>query len=268
MCRRLLQWTTDKLNNGDKMIEFERYGRGAHKLLGIHGWFGDESTFRSLQLSLDPAEFECVWLAHRGYGKSMAIEGRYDMAEMASDALEVADSLGWKQFSAIGHSMGGKAVQLVAASAPDRVQKLVAVAPVGADPVPLDAQAKELFQNAADSAECRKIIVDYSTANRLSPVWVQAVVAASLARSTRKAFAAYFASWAGDDHAGTVKDMAADMLVLVGALDPVITAAVCEFGFRQRYAKLAIKELPSSGHYPMDEVPLLLGSEVLKHLKA
>lgn len=88
------------------MIEFEQYGNGSHKLIGLHGWFGDENTFKALENSLNPEHFQCVWLAHRGYGKSREIQGSYTMEEMADDALDVARSLGWEKFSVIGHSMG------------------------------------------------------------------------------------------------------------------------------------------------------------------
>ena len=248
------------------MIEFVRYGYGDRKLLGLHGWFGNENTFKPLELSLDPAEFECAWLAHRGYGLSIDVHGRYDMPEMAADALAVADRLGWSRFSVIGHSMGGKAAQLVAAEAPDRLEKLILVAPVSADPVPFDPPTRALFDEAVVSAEGRKAIVDGSTANRLSRSWVNDVVAASLDRTKKEAFAGYLRSWANDDFADAVRDIAVDTLVVTGAQDPMITAAICEHGFATRYRNLAIRELQSSGHYPVDEVPLLLGAEVASHL--
>ena len=250
------------------MIEFAKYGHGEHKILGIHGWFGDETTFKSLELSLDPTEFECVWLAQRGYGLSIDIAGRYDMAEIARDTIAVADYLGWTRFSVVGHSMGGKAAQLVAAWAPDRMRKVIAVSPVSADPVPFDELTKDLFEKATESTHCRKTIVDFSTGNQLSATWVNSVVAASVARTKSEAFAAYFRSWSRDDFSDVIRDMETDTLVLVGAQDPVITADVCEHGFRQRYRKLVIKKLQSSGHYPMDEVPLLFGDEVLRHLRS
>ncbi|OTP76201.1 alpha/beta fold hydrolase [Caballeronia sordidicola] len=250
------------------MIAYEKYGHGEHKIFGIHGWFGDEKTFKSLELSLDPAEFECVWLAHRGYGRSIDLAGRYDMAEMASDAIAVANHLNWSRFSVMGHSMGGKAIQLIAASVPDRVRKLIAVSPVSADPVPFDPATRDLFEKATDSAACRKTIVDFSTSNLLSSAWVDGIVSASVAGTKSEAFGAYMRSWANDDFSNEINDMETDALVLVGAQDPVITASVCEHGFRQRYRQLVIKELQGSGHYPMDEVPLLFGAEVLKHLRS
>lgn len=249
------------------MIEFDRYGNGEHKVLGIHGWFGDENTFKSLESSLDPADFECAWLAHRGYGRSRDIPGRYDMVEMANDAIAVADRLGWSSFSLIGHSMGGKAAQLLAALVPGRVDKLIAVSPVLADPVPFDKPTRELFEQAAESPEHRTAIVQSSVANATSPTWVSRVVENSVTRYEKTAFASYFKSWSEDDFSDVIRDMEVDTLVIVGAQDPVITLSVCEYGFRQRYRHLTVTQLQASGHYPMEEVPLRFGAQVLHHLK-
>ena len=247
------------------MIKYARYGHGERKLIGLHGWYGNETTFKPLEQSLDPAEIECAWLAHRGYGASVDVEGRYDMAEMADDAIAIADELGWPRFSVIGHSMGGKAAQLVAAYAPERVETLILVAPVAADPVPFEPPVRALFEGAADSVDSRRTIIDGSTGNRLSPTWVNDLAAAS-ARTRKDAFAGYFRSWANDDFAQTIKDMAVATLVLAGAQDAVITKDVCEYCFRRRYGDLVIKEVQNSGHYPVDEVPLLVGAEVVAHL--
>ncbi|MFF7163130.1 alpha/beta fold hydrolase [Streptomyces sp. NPDC008086] len=54
----------------------------------------------------------------RGYGEAMDTPGTYTMEEVAADALAVADDLGWNTFSVIGHSMGGKAAQLMLLDAP------------------------------------------------------------------------------------------------------------------------------------------------------
>lgn len=250
----------------EQMIELVNYGHGAKKLIGLHGWFGDETTFSPLESSLDPDLFECAWLAHRGYGRSLGIPGRYDMREMAQDTIDVADRLGWSTFSLIGHSMGGKAVQVVAAEAPARVEQIIGLAPVGAGPVPMDPMTRELFARAVEERQARFAIVDYSTANRLSPAWVESLVSGSFERSTKQAFAAYFHSWADDDLSSVIVDSDSDVLVLVGADDPVITSSFCEAGFADRYSRLSIKQLNNSGHYPADELPLVCGAEVARFL--
>lgn len=249
------------------MVNFGRYGHGAHKVLGLHGWFGDADTFSALEQSLDPDHFECAWLAHRGYGRSSHITGRYDMHEMAEDALAVADRLEWPRFSIIGHSMGGKAAQLLAAGNNKRVRTLTCISSVSADPVPFDADTRALFERATEDEDVRRLIIGISVANRLSPIWVERLAALSVARSRRDAFAAYFKSWADEDLSSTIDRLEVPTLVLVGAHDPIITASYSEAGFGQRFSVLTVKTLENSGHYAMDEVPLALGAELLAHLQ-
>lgn len=248
------------------MVEFEEFGSGPKKVIGLHGWFGDESCFKALQLSLDPAEHHCVWLAHRGYGRSRSITGKYSMEEMADDAIEVARSLGWTHFGVIGHSMGGKAAQVVAAKVPDRVRKLIAVTPVPAGPVPFDAATRALFEAATHEAGSRRMVIDVSTGSRLSPVWVDKMVRESMAQSTAEVSAAYLRSWAGDDLSGLVRGCPVETLVLAGMHDPTITPQLCELAIGGLFAHATIEALPNSGHYPMDEIPLALGVMVSRFL--
>jgi pimeloyl-ACP methyl ester carboxylesterase len=53
-----------------------------------------------------------------------------------------------------------------------------------------------------------------------------------------------------------------ETLVLAGAEDPTITLAFCEDGFRPHFTNLVIESIPNSGHYPMDETPLIFGARV------
>ena len=43
--------------------------------------------------------------------------------EIATDALALADELGFASFSLIGHSMGGMAIERIAALAPERAAR-------------------------------------------------------------------------------------------------------------------------------------------------
>jgi len=244
------------------VIEYAEYGTGPTKLIGLHGWFGDETCFKPLELSLDPKKFHCVWLAHRGYGKSKSIEGEYTMEEMADDALAITSHLGWDKYAVIGHSMGGKAAQIVAAREPARVRKLVAVTPVQATSVSFDASTRDLFEAASRDAASRRTVINFSTGGRLSSVWVERLAADSIARSSERASASYLHSWLDDDFTGVIRGSNIPTVVFVGANDAAITVKSCQQAFAGLFSDITIEELQNSGHYPMEEVPLALGARV------
>jgi pimeloyl-ACP methyl ester carboxylesterase len=60
----------------------------------------------------------CVAVDQRGWGESIATDGRYDLAAMAGDVQGVVAALCLQRYVLVGHSMGGKVVQIVAASRP------------------------------------------------------------------------------------------------------------------------------------------------------
>ena len=142
------------------------------------------------------------------------------MAEIARDTLDLADALGWPRFALVGHSMGGKAIQRVLVAAPERVEKLVGLNPVPASGVPFDEQGWALFSGAADNPANRRAIIDFSTGNRLTSVWLDQMVATSLANSTRDAFADYLEAWAHGDFHHQVQGKPLPVQVIVGAHDP------------------------------------------------
>src|SRR5687767_11641885 len=61
---------------------------------------------------------------NRGIGGSTIRDGRLTIDDMASDALAVADALGFDRFHLGGHSMGGVIAQAVALRAPQRILSL------------------------------------------------------------------------------------------------------------------------------------------------
>lgn len=63
---------------------------------------------------------------HRGHGRTQGT-GHVDVADLAGDLLELADSLGLDRFSVVGCSLGGAVAQWLGANAPDRIDRLVLV---------------------------------------------------------------------------------------------------------------------------------------------
>jgi pimeloyl-ACP methyl ester carboxylesterase len=243
-----------------------RLGNGPRRVIALHGWFGDHRAFAPVWPYLDLASFSYAFMDYRGYGGARSLSGQHTMDEIARDTLDLADALGWQRFSLVGHSMGGKAIQRVLVEAPDRVEKLVGINPVPASGVPLDEQGWALFSGAADNPDNRRVIIDFSTGNRLTSVWLDQMVATSLATSTRDAFADYLEAWAHGDFHERVVGKPVPVQVIVGAHDAALTADVMRATWLEWYPNAVLEVMPDAGHYPMDETPIALATLIERFL--
>ena len=130
-------------------LGYKTAGHGEHKVIALHGWFGDHTCYDPMLDSLSLGEFTYAFPAYRGYGLSKHLSGEYSMREISSDIIALANALKWTKFSLIGHSMGGKATQRLLIDAPLRIRRIVAITPAPACEVPFDAQGMTLFEGAA-----------------------------------------------------------------------------------------------------------------------
>ena len=97
----------------------------------IHGWLLHSRSWRSVMPALEAAHY-CIALDLPGFADSAKPRERrvYTIAAYARTVLALADLLGLSRFALAGHSMGGQiALHLASSLAPDRVTRLVAVAP-------------------------------------------------------------------------------------------------------------------------------------------
>src|SRR4051794_2996521 len=147
-------------------------GSGPHRVIALHGWFGDRGAFAKIRPYLDGDTFTYAFPDYRGYGEARDLTGEFTLAEIAGDVLALADKLGWDGFSLIGHSMGGTVIQRVLVDAPGRVHKLVGISPVPASGVPFDEDGRALFAGAPDEPANRRAILDFTTGNRLPGSWL------------------------------------------------------------------------------------------------
>ncbi len=111
-------------------LGFKTHGQGRRRVLVLHDWFCDHSSWDAALPYLTPDRFTYVFADLRGYGLSRGIEGACGLDEAARDVIATADKLAWTRFSLVGHSMSGLIVQRVAQLAPERVARIVAVTPV------------------------------------------------------------------------------------------------------------------------------------------
>jgi pimeloyl-ACP methyl ester carboxylesterase len=241
-------------------------GHGPHKIIVLTGWFGDSRAFAPMEGVLTQSDFTYAFMDYRGYGGMRGVRGAYTMDEIARDAIALADHLGFAQFSLVGHSMGGMAIQRVLTKARSRVRKLVALTPVPASGVPFDEQGWGLFSGAADNPANRYAIIDFTTGNRLSKTWIDQMVAYSLAHCDRDAFAAYLTAWAKTDFAAEVNGATTPLLAIVGANDPALNADVVKATYLAWYKNAELEVMQNAGHYPMHETPVALATSIEKFL--
>ena len=93
------------------------------KILCLHGWLDNAASFIPLMPSLE--NYHVVALDMPGHGGSQHRLPGYDyvFVDWIHDVLDAMDSLGWQKAHLLGHSMGGAIATIVAASAPERIDK-------------------------------------------------------------------------------------------------------------------------------------------------
>jgi len=107
--------------NGQRLY-YEVHGEG-EPLLCVHGLACDTLAWIP-QIQGFSAAYRTVIFDNRDVGRSSMAEEDYEIADMARDALALADRLELGSFHLVGISMGGAIAQEIACQAPDRVRTL------------------------------------------------------------------------------------------------------------------------------------------------
>lgn len=137
-------------------------------LLALHGWLDNAASFVPLQAWLEG--FDLVALDFPGHGGSAHRAPGYDYAfvDWIHDVLDALDGLGWARARLLGHSMGAAVATMVAAAAPERVERMALIEALG----PLAGAATSAGERLRAAVHARrtaaqrprKLIADIGTA--------------------------------------------------------------------------------------------------------
>ncbi len=118
---------TRRIDIGPVELELVEAGEGGRPLLLLHGFTGTKEDFSDWFGALAAEGWHVVAPDQRGHGSSAKpdTEADYSLEQFASDALALADRLGFERFAVLGHSMGGMLTQHLVLAAPHRVTALV-----------------------------------------------------------------------------------------------------------------------------------------------
>jgi len=143
---------------------------GAPRVLALHGWLDNAASFVPLAPLLGEIELVALDLPGHGASAHLPPAADYTLVASARAALAVADALGWTRFAVLGHSMGAASATLLAAAAPERVQRLALIEALGGLTAPESDTAQRLRDAFAANAEPagtrRRVFPDIATAAR------------------------------------------------------------------------------------------------------
>jgi pimeloyl-ACP methyl ester carboxylesterase len=119
--------TERSIDVGPVELAIREAGEGGRPLLLVHGFTGAATDFVDFLDPLAEAGWHVVAPDLRGHGGSShpTAEDDYSFELFAGDVTGLADALGFDRFTLLGHSMGGMIVQVLALSAPERIEALI-----------------------------------------------------------------------------------------------------------------------------------------------
>lgn len=252
------------------ILGFEKIGQGKHKVIVLHDWFCDHTSYLPALPYLNQQDFEYAFLDLRGYGKSKHLKGRYSLEEATQDILETADSLGWEAFHLIGYSMTGLVGQLVCAQAIARVKSFTAVTPVTARGMPEVPEDVMTFMVEAARGDDEKAAqaVHLMTSFRYGGEWADYKVKRWRETSIAEARVGYTYMFVQSNIVEEVKGIIIPMMVICTSHDGEgHRKNPMEQTFGHWFPNVDIQEIQSAGHYPMQETPVSFATVLNAGLK-
>lgn len=228
-------------------------GAGHPALVFLHYFGGSARTWQPVIDRLAP-RFRCLAIDLRGWGDSESAPTGYAVADMAGDVQGILTTLNLPRFVLVGHSMGGKAAQVLAARAVPGLEKLLLIGPSPLSPEPMSDDDRAEMRAAWGDADAARKTLDTIAKLPLSEAWQQQVIEDNL-RASREAWEAWAGLGSREDLSSLAAQIALPTAVLAGEHDPVLSLAVLTREVTKRIPGATQTVLPGAGHLMPLEAP-------------
>lgn len=235
-------------------------GDGAPVLVFLHYWGGSSRTWLPVIEHLATTH-RCVAIDFRGWGQSSKEAKDYSLETLASDVLEVVKKLDLKEFILLGHSMGGKVAQLVAAQRPQALKGLILYAPAPPTPLHVPEEERKGYVDFYQSREGAEIVVSNLTSHPLPEVFREQIITDTL-RGSLGAKQAWPLQGMVADISGETAKITVPVHIITGGEDSVEPEASLRTAFGAVLKNVAYSVIPGVGHIAPLEAPAQLAQAI------
>ena len=100
-------------------------------VLALHGWLDNAASFDALAPLLPDMRLVALDLTGHGHSEHRPAGVHYHFVDFIPDVVAAADALGWDRFALLGHSLGGGIASFVAATQPERINRVAMIEGLG-----------------------------------------------------------------------------------------------------------------------------------------
>lgn len=256
--------------NGYQLAANEWHRHAEHKVIALHGWLDNCASFDVLAPLLTDCHIVALDSPGHGLSDHKSPQATYNIWDDLLDILAVADVLEWETFTLLGHSRGAIMSLLLAATARQRVERIVLLDGIWPQPVRVEDTAKQLRQfldsNRAKASKPSPVYASIDEAvdvrckaASMAPASARLIVERGLC-AVGKGF-----SWRADPRlltASAVKLTADHQKSIMRAIRSPIMLLIAEQGMGanvqfmkavQKYKKIHYQTLPGSHHFHMEQ---------------
>lgn len=237
-----------------------RHGTGP-ALVFLHYWGGSARTWDLVTDRL--AGRDVLTVDFRGWSRSSGLAGPYTLHQLADDTLAVIAEAGVSDYVLVGHSMGGKVAQLIAATRPAGLRGLVLVASGPAKPAAeITPEYQEGLSHAYDSDESTAAARDHIlTATPLSDE-IKAQIAADSRAGSDAARTEWPLRGIAEDISAHTQMVNVPSLVVAGENDHVEPVEVLRDNLVPYLSGAEFMVIPDTGHLIPLEAPAELADAI------